>query len=125
MNETDKNFPRLVPDADFPRSILKQIHRGRSPSSIKLKGEPIDHQKVISTLIDLGLVDHLELAAIDKPRSGFYFLTDKGVRWLRTHDRWEYIKHELSQWQRLEGIIIGVAIGLFVNYITSQFFPSW
>ena len=92
--------------------ILRAINAGKEPHGIKLKGFP-DMRRTVGKLVDLGLVDTLGVVPILKAdhRPGTYFLTEKGLRWLRTHGRRERWLFALSRWQYLGGLLVGLVMG--------------
>ncbi|KZK80457.1 hypothetical protein PsAD13_04519 [Pseudovibrio sp. Ad13] len=115
--------PHALEDIDFIRPILKQIKSGCEPHEIKSTIEGQDVSSTTEKLVELGLVDHLTFVAINQKqfRSGSYFLTDKGLRWLRTYDRWERFKYGISKWQLFWGIIFGI----FINTVSSFIWQAW
>ena len=117
---SDNNLqPGLLLDVEILRPLLKQIHRGKPPHEIKAEVPKKDIDDTIKTLVEAKLVDHLGFvaAATDQVRPGTYFLTDKGLRWLRTYDPRERLKHALSKWQLLWGIILGVFINRLLKFL--------
>ena len=119
---SDQNLqPGLLLDVEILRPLLKQIHSGKSPHEIKSRVAKKDIDDTVKTLVEKQLVDHLGFvaAAANQQRPGVYFLTDKGLRWLRTYDIWERFKHGLSKWQ----IVWGILLGLFINMISNLIWP--
>ncbi|WP_037036429.1 hypothetical protein [Pseudovibrio sp. JE062] len=116
---TDSSLPRGTLAIELIRTVLKQIKNGKEPHEIETSDSNQNASPVVKSLIDLGLVDHLSIVAAlqSEARSGTYFLTDKGLKWLRTYDRWERFKHEVSKWQILWGIILGISINMISNLI--------
>ena len=116
----NKSQPRLITDKDLVRPILKQIKNGKDPHKTRAAFADQDVARTIETLVEFGLVDHLSLVSIrSKPaRPGSHFLTDKGIRWLRTYDRWERFKYAMSRWQLLGGILIGLLINFISGFVS-------
>ena len=125
----NKLQPGVLLDVEILRPLLKQIHRGKAPHEIKGEIARKNIDDIIKTLVEDKLVDHLGFvaAAADQVQPGTYFLTDKGLRWLRTYDPWERFKHGLTKWQLLWGIILGVFINMISNLIWPYLscFISW
>ncbi|SFK01192.1 hypothetical protein SAMN04488518_101753 [Pseudovibrio ascidiaceicola] len=116
---TSSSLPRGTLVIELIRSVLKQVKNGKEPHEIKTSYPNQDLALVVKSLVELGLVDHLSIVAAlqSEAKSGTYFLTDKGLRWLRTYDRWEHFKHVVSKWQVLWGVILGVSINMVSNLI--------
>ena len=122
---SDNNLlPRLLADIEFPRSILKKIHNGKSPYEIASKYSHENINYAVNKLVEQKLVDHLSFIPIGakQVRPGVYFLTNKGIRWLRTYDRWERYKYRLSKWQILWGIILGIFINIISGFVWPHIF---
>ncbi|KZK89528.1 hypothetical protein PsAD5_04812 [Pseudovibrio sp. Ad5] len=116
--------PHALLDINFVRPILKQIKEGRDPHEIRATMEGQDVVSIVEKLVEFGLVDHLSLvaASVNQARSGNYFLTDKGLRWLRTYDRWERFKYGILKWQLFWGVIFGVSINIVSSFIWQAWF---
>ncbi|QUS54898.1 hypothetical protein [Pseudovibrio brasiliensis] len=117
-------LPRSIADINFIRPILKQIKNGSDPHEIKAVREGQDVISIVEKLIEFGLVDHLALVAALQTQSGSgdYFLTDKGLRWLQTYDKWERFKHWVSKWQLFWGVVFGISINTVSSFIWQAVF---
>jgi len=117
----DNSLPRATVEIEFIRPVLKQIKSGRDPHEIETALSNQDINITVKKLKEFGLIDHVSVvAALQKQaRAGNYYLTEKGVRWLRTYDSWERFKHGVSKFQFVWGVILGVSINMLSNLIWS------
>ncbi|WP_299085802.1 hypothetical protein [uncultured Ruegeria sp.] len=121
MNLDNSLQPRLLVDVEVIRPVLKRIRAGKPQKELSTDVTTQDAGSTLDVLVDAGLVDHLSFVAVaaNQARPGAYFLTDKGLRWLRTYDWWERAKYRMSKWQLVGGIVLGV----FINMISSAMWP--
>jgi len=114
-------LPRISPNIEPGRIVLKSIRKGIMPGIIKVKYPDFDVDHIYKSLHAFGLIEHLEIVSNTPEGGNVFFLTEKGLRWLRTYDWWERSKYWLSKWQLIWGIILGVWINMLSNVVWPHF----